>query len=247
MKKPLGVILYDGSSVLDGEPIVVIATFNSKNVKTGNMIQTWILKSDVAPMEASSNGSDYSICGACPHRHYLNGSCYVDQSRAPTMVYKAYKNNAYPTYDALLHAKYVKNRKLRLGAYGDPAAVPFSVWDDLISNTELDGHTGYTHQIRHTKFDIRILRYCMASADTPKQALAHQKLGARTFRVKTVDAPMLPNEIECLSDSKNLECLDCLLCSGNKAPKNIVINVHGSKASRYTQKFSKANLIAVSN
>jgi hypothetical protein len=35
-----GVILYDGPSMLDGEPIVVIATLETSNRKTGQMVQT---------------------------------------------------------------------------------------------------------------------------------------------------------------------------------------------------------------
>jgi len=33
-----GVVLYEGPSMLDGEPIVVIATLKSSNIKTGNMV-----------------------------------------------------------------------------------------------------------------------------------------------------------------------------------------------------------------
>jgi hypothetical protein len=42
-----GVVLYEGPSELDGKPIVVVATFNSVNDKTGNMVQTWIIRSDM--------------------------------------------------------------------------------------------------------------------------------------------------------------------------------------------------------
>jgi hypothetical protein len=38
-----GVELWRGASVIDGSPIVYIATLSSSNRKTGNMIQTWIL------------------------------------------------------------------------------------------------------------------------------------------------------------------------------------------------------------
>ncbi len=49
-KKPLGLVLFDGPSQLDGQPIVAIATGVSRpltNAKTVDMIQTWILRSDV--------------------------------------------------------------------------------------------------------------------------------------------------------------------------------------------------------
>ena len=45
---------------------------------------------------------------------------------------------------------------------------------------------------------------------------------------------MHDNEIECLSDSKGLTCLDCGLCDGNKRTnKSIVIAVHGTRASNF--------------
>ena len=51
--KAKGFILYEGASMLDGAPIVVIATMKTSNRKTGDMVQTWILRSDVNPVEAS--------------------------------------------------------------------------------------------------------------------------------------------------------------------------------------------------
>ena len=54
--KQKGFVLYDGPSVLDGQPIVVIATMETSNRKTGNMVQTWILRSDISPTDASKIG-----------------------------------------------------------------------------------------------------------------------------------------------------------------------------------------------
>jgi hypothetical protein len=47
-----GVILYQGASALDGAPIVVIANriaAASTNSKTGAMVQTFIIRSDIDP------------------------------------------------------------------------------------------------------------------------------------------------------------------------------------------------------
>ena len=57
------------------------------------MIQTWILRSDVNPVEAVNNGDDYSICGDCPHRKNDKGerSCYVNVGQAPNAVFKSFK------------------------------------------------------------------------------------------------------------------------------------------------------------
>lgn len=86
-----GVVLYEGPSVLDNSPIVVIATLNTSNVKTGNMVQTWILRADMNPLDASKQGLDHAICGRCPHRRNLGGACYVTLHQAPRAIYEAYK------------------------------------------------------------------------------------------------------------------------------------------------------------
>ena len=53
-RAPSGFVLYDGPSMLNQwENVIVIATLSSANVKTGNMIQTWILVKDYAPVELS--------------------------------------------------------------------------------------------------------------------------------------------------------------------------------------------------
>ena len=73
-----GVILYQGASALDGAPIVVIAnriTAASTNAKTGAMIQTFIIRSDIDPLTALKTGFDASVCGDCQHRPANNGSC----------------------------------------------------------------------------------------------------------------------------------------------------------------------------
>lgn len=245
MKKPLGFVLYEGKSILDGQPVVAIATLKSGNAKTGNMIQTWIIRSDMNPVAVANSKLDGTICGSCPHRQSLGGACYVNIGQAPNAVYKTFKAGKYPKLTDEAREKYIDGRDVRLGAYGDPAAIPFEVWSDLVQGA--NSHTGYTHQARHPNFDGRITELCMLSADTPKQALKAQSKGQRTFRVKTPEAPLLDGEIECLADSKGLTCQECGLCDGaNSANKpNIVINVHGSRSKRYEDKFSKANIIAV--
>jgi hypothetical protein len=238
-----GYILYEGESVLDGAPIVVIATLETSNVKTGNMIQTWIVRADQSPVEASNSGDDVSVCGSCVHRHHLGGACYVNIGQAPLSVWKAYKRGIYPIA-TMADLKRIQGRSLRIGTYGDPAAVPFRIWDALIRAVKPKTRTGYTHQVAHKNFDHRILQFCMASADTPKQARKLHAMGARTFRVKTSEGDFLPNEIECLSDSKGVQCIDCGLCDGKGEQVNIAITVHGSRANRYETKYQNANVIA---
>ena len=61
-------IIYKGPSLLDGQPIVVIATYSNRNTKTGRVVQTYIIRADMDPRDASKTGADYSICGDCVMR-----------------------------------------------------------------------------------------------------------------------------------------------------------------------------------
>lgn len=241
-KKLKGVVLYNGPSVLDNAPVVVIATFSTSNEKTGNMIQTWILRADVNPLTASKEFKDVSVCGNCPHRHNLKGACYVTLHQAPLNVFKSFKKGIYPNFEIQKHANLFKDRFIRLGAYGDPAAVPFKIWDDLLKITK--GSTGYTHQLKHINFDNRIAEICMISADTETQAAQIQKQGFKSFRVKTENMPLLENEITCLSVQSGISCIDCGLCDGKSV--NVVIDVHGQLTKRFVNKFERLKSIDVS-
>ena len=228
-KAPKGFVMYHGPSAIDDEQIVVIATLHSKNGKTGDMIQTWILRSDMSPLEASKQQADVSICGNCPHRHNTGGSCYVNIWQAPAQVYRSYKNGNYPAFIQGEHDSFFMGRKVRLGAYGDPAAMPYEIAERM-ADISL-GHTGYTHQAARKFFDKRFLTLCQVSADTPKQAIKFQKMGAKTFRVALKGDALLDDEVECLADSKGISCLDCGLCNGIK--QNIAITVHGARSSNF--------------
>ena len=232
MKRPAGLILYKGPSALDqSRDIVVIATLSSKNRKTANMIQVWILSADTHPVQLSADKLDDLICGNCHHRQSLGGACYVNIGQAPAAVFKAYQRGLYPVYDPSIHAGLFKGRKIRLGAYGDPAAMPFEIAAHVVSLA--DGHTGYTHQQHHAGFDPRFLTLCMVSADTRKQAAAAHTIGAKTFRIAVDITDKLDNEIQCLSDSNGTSCFDCGICEGSSAPVSIVIAVHGSRKGNF--------------
>ena len=245
MTKPNGYILFEGPSMLDGAPIVVIATLKSRNTKTGDMIQTWILRSDINPLEAMKQAKDASICGACPHRPITlpNGkvkrTCYVNVGQAPMAVYKAYKRGAYPVATQADIEKHIKGRAVRFGAYGDPAAAPTWIWAMLANVASV--HTGYTHQVNHKSFDPKMAGLVMVSADSPKQAAKYHAKGYRTFRVKNEIDGFLPGEIECKADSENINCIDCGLCDGISKAPSIAITVHGSGAAS----FKSSNIIAI--
>ena len=233
-----GFILYQGPSALDGAPIVVIATGVAKrtlNEKTGDMVQTWVLRADVEPHEAVKSGEDASVCGLCPHRPAIGGSCYVKTFQAPLSVYRAFQRGVYPALTLEEAAEAVAGRMVRLGSYGDPAAAPVAIWEALTSKAK--GWTGYTHQWRDAPAAFK--RLTMASADTESEALTARAFGWRTFRVRTADEALTAKaEIVCpASDEagKKTDCASCRACMGtaSKAKASPVIIAHGATARRF--------------
>lgn len=237
-----GFILYEGASLLNKDPIVAIVTYNSSNPKTGNMAQLWILRSDISPVDAVKQGLDGAICGSCTHRHNKGGSCYVQPFHAPLSVYKSYKKGNY-TRDVELGLLYLKPHKLRLGAYGDPAMLPDHILKLVTDNCR--GYTGYTHQWKNKRLR-HALKYCQASVDNDQdvELLASIAPSAKYFRVTTDYSTMRSNEVVCLNETKDLTCLECMLCNGNK--QNIVIKVHGKKASKFSDIATKINILQLS-
>jgi hypothetical protein len=216
-------ILYEGPSLLDAKPIVVIMTGGhgatpSKNEKTGGMAQVYILRADTFPTEAVKSGADSSICGGCPHRPSIGGSCYVNVGQAPNAVYKTYRNSGYNQCDPVVAGE---GLSVRLGAYGDLVA-PDSLWHAIVSRAK--NHTAYTH-LAASRPGLKGI--AMASADSEEEALRYQSEGWKTFRVKKQEDPLLEGEIYCPNETHGVQCIDCKLCNGNKV--NVAINAHGTK------------------
>ena len=238
MKKPRfyppnGIELYRGPSMLDGAPIVVIATgfaYASDNVKTGNLIQTWILRADVSPLLAIRSGEDVSICGDCGDRGRevdgvtVDRACYVNVSQAPSSVWSTWRQGRYPT---AWNASTFAGRAVRLGSYGDPAAVPFHVWAQVLQHAAK--HTGYTHQ--WARFP-ELAAWCMASCDSEADRVRAKFLGFRTFRVMVAGAPLMAREVRCPASAEagaRTTCERCIACGGNaaRAKVDMAIEVHG--------------------
>jgi hypothetical protein len=221
----LGLVIYDGPSLLDDSPIVTIAVLRSKNAKTGDMIQTYILRSDMPPLEAIRTAADDAICGDCPHR---GTSCYVDVGRSVSAVFWAWVRGVYPLMAPHKAARWARKRRVRIGTYGDGAATPLWVWQDFLS--EADGHTAYTHQWRKPQFsDLK--QYFMASADTEQDAHDARALGWRSFRVRAAGTPLLSHEFSCpASDEAGhaRQCITCMACHGGRVQAaSVSIEVHG--------------------
>ena len=232
-KKPIGIILWQGKSLFDGERIMAVATgiYNqSANTKTGEMIQIWIVRRDVHPMTARRMGDDYSVCGNCMHRE--NSTCYVNLCRGPARVFYSFLDGSYKHYEDS-DLELFKGRNIRIGSYGDPAAVPFEVWENLTTNVA-NKFTGYTHQWENC--DQRLKNICMASVDSivgyTKEFDKAQSMGWRTFRVReSADNPLAENEFVCPASKEAgvlTTCEKCGLCSGwsAKTKKSIAIILH---------------------
>ena len=118
--------------------------------------------------------------------------------------------------------------------YGDPAAVPLSVWEAVCRLAS--GWTGYTH--RWADCDQGLARYCMASVDTTRQQEEAAGAGWRTFRVRLPDEPVLQGEKVCPASKegrRRKKCDGCLACNGARegdTRDSIAIVFHGSSIAR---------------
>lgn len=229
-------IIYEGPSRLDGAPIAMIVTgvdTPSGNGKTGPMIQTWIIRTDMGPLEASRTGADAAICGSCIHRGIATPerergwaaerSCYVDIGKAPNGVFKAMQRGRYPIVTDPRDIRAIgADRAVRLGSYGDSGAVPEGPQRDLIADART--HTGYTHNGGPT--DI-----CMLSVDSLPEAENAWAHNIRTFRVTAPGEDKTSNEVWCPASEiggYRATCHTCGLCRGSRIrAKSVAIPGHG--------------------
>ena len=237
-----GFVFWQGASMIDGKPVVLIVTNvvkPSKNEKTGPMIQTYILRSDVNPFDALLTGEDVSVCGFCPLRPFLaklnklvGKRCYVNVPKAVLGVYRAFKNRRYASKNRVAeHTARLASKNLRKGTYGNPSAIPVAVWQELESLCKKG--TGYDHRWKsiHQTWN----KHVMASVSNLVDAQKAWTKGYRTFRTRKAHEPLASNEIVCPASAeggKKRSCITCFACDGNpkgkdpKRVKSIVIIEH---------------------
>jgi hypothetical protein len=262
------VIFYRGPSVLDGSPIIGIATFQSMNRKTADVVSTWILPDRVDVVAAATNGADSGICGDCKHRvrgdapvvrgarkaptvrgitflltraprkvhlHVKRArTCYVNVGQGPRSIADGVRRGIYPLFHEWEHSRFVAGRVLRLGAYGDPAAIPPAAWAPLLEIARVE-RLGYTHQWARPH-GAWLRPFAMASVDSDAEADAARAAGWITFRVRRGDAPVRRGELVCPASREagfRLTCSDCGACRGAgfgpaRAFVGVVIIAHGS-------------------
>ena len=224
-------VLWRGRSKINGEPIAVVAT--EGNAKLGAMVQLWIvpLTGDVIQTRRESDtGTIKSVCGDCP----MGTASYV-LPLGPQVIVKALQDGNYP--DIPFAA--LKGRKVRIGAWGDPGAVPGKVWSQV--KAEALGTTSYTH--RHRAVSLKAVS--MASCESLEQAARMEARGWRTYTVLPAGAPMPEGRVLCPASKEAGErttCADCLLCDGkrgaNDARRNVVVYAHGTSARILSNKLS---------
>jgi hypothetical protein len=243
MPKILGYIAYEGPSIIDGKPIVVIINKidGSKNAKTGAIVQSFIIRSDIDPVKALQTGADVSVCGQCEHRPVLarksgKPPCYVQVAKSVLSVYNAYRRGRYVRADAATIAKALEGKIVRIGTYGDPFAAPVQMWSQITRYAA--GRRGYTHQWDTIGFDVDAWApLVMASADTIDQAAKANLLGMRVFRVSQ-GIDVQAGEAMCPASKEagqRTTCAKCTLCAGTSIKaRDIVIADHAAGHARRT-------------
>lgn len=236
-----GAILWEGPSLLNGAPLVVIATAVLEkplpNQKTGDTIQCWIIRRDLRPSVTAMSRQDDSICGDCKFRATIGKRrCYVHLGHVDN-IFTAYQNGRYPHLpaSAAIRAALFAGRVFRLGAYGDPAFVPPEVWAPIFEHAR--GWLGYTHAWRDPPHPA-LMRFLMASVDNEKELSEARELGWRTYRARHIYEPIQPGEIVCPATEeggKVSTCEKCRLCDGakpNDRRRDVAVLFHGATSRR---------------
>lgn len=227
-------ILYHGPAAKPYKGVITVVVFMSEsNPKTGPCIAVAILPGDgKRAMSDRKAGLDVSVCGVCPFRSLASGGkggCYVSAfalmgyAGSAAAAWKRADPYAFPESTIL---------PMRLGAYGDPAAIPVDAFNRL-----MDWHGGscwgYTHGWRHSAAQ-HLKGTCMASVETPEHQTQAVAKGWRVYRiVASLQAIKATGLTECES-AKGVECIACGACSGDKARQDHgrAIVIHGASRKR---------------
>jgi hypothetical protein len=221
---PTTVVVWAGSSQLDGTPILLVAhrvADPSDNRKTGDMIQLSIMRADMSPIDAWAAGQDGAVCpSACDHRSKLRGgkgTCYVNKARLSDSWAAA--RRAVDAGRIGVPVEFFKGARLRCGMEGDPAAVPLDVWAPILDAAQ--AHTGYTAAWRTLPREWS--RYFMASVASPADYLRARSAGWSPFAASASAADDQDYAAAGASICKAerpaapMACVDCLGCNGSRS------------------------------
>jgi hypothetical protein len=223
-------IMHNGKSRFNGENFAVVATGlngESKNPKTGKMIQLTILPTDVNPLDSNREYKDnagevpHTVCNDCP---LINRGCYVNVGFSVWQIFNGLKRGIYGKKD---YAKFV-GKAVRFGAWGEPTLIPLRVTKAIINRVKT--WTGYTHQWAKP-FAKPYRQWFMASVSNIEDKKKANKLGWRTFRIIQNANEILPDEVVCPAQTHNVQCINCGLCRGRSSnAKNVAVIAHGGFA-----------------
>ncbi len=183
------------------------------------------------------------------------GVCYVNTPKGARGVWEAWTRGRYPVAlwgsaeRRTLHEA-IEARGIRFGAYGDPAAVPSSLWRNL---ARFGRWTGYTHQWRRRPSLRGLL---MASVDSVDEAREARARGWRTFRVehdRGAELELERGETLCpasIEAGKRTTCDRCGLCNGVGAsvphrPSRFRARVQGFELWRGPSRIDGAPIVVV--
>jgi hypothetical protein len=239
-ERPLGWEFYNGPSALDGTGIIgLLQPAPSSNRKLGlPWFQAWILVRRQDPAGAQASGADAAVCGSCvfrPRSRRLKRKlgqelptsqpCYVVTVNGPGSMYRAWQAGRYDQFEEG-SVRVGDADNLRMGAYGDPAAIPVEAWEPVVRLfPERNGRRrviGYTQQWLTCPDWFR--QHCMASVTSEGQAALASQLGWRCFRIRKRGERLLPREFECpASDEQGhrLTCDRCMACHGSRMDKTL--------------------------
>ena len=262
-----GLLVYRGPSTMPEliakTEVIGAVSFYSSNLKVGDEYQTWHFRADSHPVEARRYGQgDASICGegknACAFKAKPGqkvGPCYPT-GRTLSGIWGSIGRGNYPQVEELAHEIGLPVSEtlavvgstpagVRLGAYGDPVAMPASIAHHLTRAAK--ERQGFTHQWRNVSRS-EWPRMVMASCELPEQVSQAAALGWRTYtayppeltrqeaRRAIVNAAKGPRLIiaGCPGAAKDglVDCAGCpIQCGGvelNK-PWHVINAVHGQK------------------
>lgn len=228
-------IIYHGPAMLPYKGTVTAVAFEScDNPKTGHCIAVAILPGKgVDAMAARGKGRDLACCGGCVFRSIAsggNGGCYV--SPLALMGYAGAASSAWTAADPYAMPA-CPSLPMRLGAYGDPAAIPLDAFHRLMA-----WHTGmawgYTHGWKHPNAQ-HLRTVCMASVETPQGQADAQAKGWRVYRIIPTAGDRKATGLPLCESAKGVACVDCGQCSGLSGSKGgRAIVVHGVSIKRAT-------------
>ena len=190
--------------------------------------QLWVLPADRHPMDAIKDDGAAAVCGDCP----IKTACYVGKQVVSQVWKHSRSNPVTPLHE--LWRDGTEAWLLRLGAWGDPAAIPFSLVEDLSIHAKESGirrRTGYTHQWRTA--DERFRALVMASVEGTAMSPQAWDLGYRTFAaVPDTGEVDTDGHFECPATSmraNRLTCERCGLCNGTESgAKSVWIRLHNN-------------------